>query len=69
MLPIHEGQCGLCAHFVEEHSGNQRLTQIRNSMEATEDFVDTCGHPIHERLHLKVTATSACDGFESALVH
>jgi hypothetical protein len=38
-------------------------------MEAAEDFVDDCGHPQNERLHLKVTAVSGCDGFESASVH
>jgi len=66
MLHIHEGQCGLCTHFGEEHSQDQRLAQIRSSMEAAEDFVDNCGHPQHERLHLKVTASSGCDGFEPA---
>jgi hypothetical protein len=69
MLQIHEGQCGLCTHFGEEHPQDQRLTQIRSSMEADEEFVDICGHPILERLHLKVTATSGCDGFEPAAVH
>ncbi|MBV8867416.1 MAG: hypothetical protein JO210_18610 [Acidobacteriaceae bacterium] len=69
MLHVNEGQCGLCAHFGEEHPQDQSLTRIRTSMEAAEDFVDTCGHPIHERLHLKVTASSGCDGFEPALVH
>jgi hypothetical protein len=38
-------------------------------MEADEEFVDICGHPLLERLHLKVTATSGCDGFEPAVVH
>lgn len=69
MLQIHEGQCGLCVHFGEEHPQDRRLTQIRNSMEAAEDFVDSCGHPQLERLHLKVTPTSGCDGFESTTVH
>ena len=68
MLHIHEGQCGLCTHFGEEHPQDNRLTHIRTSMEASEDFVDNCGHPLHERLHLKVTATSGCDGFESVTI-
>jgi hypothetical protein len=66
MLHIHDGQCGMCTHFGEEHPQDQKLTQIRSSMEASEDFLDSCGHPQHERLHLKVTATSGCDGFEPA---
>jgi hypothetical protein len=136
LLHIHEGQCGLCTHFGEEHPHDHRLTHIRTSIEAqrarlratnqernplflrvacltscpfcagsskaqrarlratrqgrnslflrvarlipgsfcacplraSEDFVDNCGHPLHERLHLKVTATSGCDGFESLTI-
>ncbi|MBV8552679.1 MAG: hypothetical protein JOY54_15385 [Acidobacteriaceae bacterium] len=69
MLHIHTGQCGLCVHFGEEHPDDQKLIQIRRSMEAAEDFIDECRHPMHEKLHLKVTAVSACDGFEPATVH
>lgn len=69
MLQIHQGQCGLCLHFGEDHPRDQRLTQIRASMEAAEDFTETCGHPQLERLHLKVTVGSGCDGFEDATVH
>ena len=68
MLQVHEGQCGLCTHFGEDHaSGNaeKMLTKIRSSKEAKEDFVDDCGHPKHSSLHLKVTAVSGCDGFEA----
>jgi hypothetical protein len=67
MLHVQDGQCGLCTHFGETHmSGSLAniLTQIRTSKEAKEDFVDDCGHPRHAPLHLKVTAVSACDGFE-----
>lgn len=69
MLHVNTGQCGLCVHFGEEHPQNQKLLQIRNSMEAAEDFIDECHHPIHEGLHLKVTAVSGCDGFKSSAVH
>ena len=70
MLHVQEGQCGLCTHYGEGHEAmNSVLTQIRSSHEAKEDFVDDCGHPRHAALHLKVTAVSACDGFEPAVVH
>ncbi len=68
MLHVQDGQCGLCTHFGEAHSGAQLasvLTHIRSSKEAKEDFVDDCGHPKHAPLHLKVTAVSGCDGFEA----
>jgi hypothetical protein len=64
MLHVHEGQCGLCSHFGEDHAPNGILTQIRSSKEAAEDFIDDCGHPKHSSLHLKVTAVSACDGYD-----
>lgn len=51
MLHIREEQCGLCAQFGEEHPQDQRLTQIRSSLEASEEVVYICGHPTHERLH------------------
>jgi dihydroorotate dehydrogenase len=66
MLHVHDGQCGLCTHFGEEHPQDQKLMQIRKSMEAAEDLLDTCGHPRHAPLHLKVTPMSGCDGFEPA---
>jgi hypothetical protein len=66
MLHVHEGQCGLCTHFGEEHPQDQKLMQIRKAMEASEDFIDACGHPKHAPLHLKVTPVSGCDGFERA---
>jgi hypothetical protein len=31
--------------------------------------VEDCGHPKHASLHLKVTAVSGCDAFESATTH
>jgi hypothetical protein len=68
MSQIHEGQCGLCLHFGENHDGphNTDLTQIRASHEAPDTILDDCGHPKHAALHLKVTPISGCDGFESA---
>jgi len=66
MHEVHEGQCGLCAHFGEHHQKDQQLVQIRVQHEAPEDLVDDCGHPRHASLHLKVTPLSGCDGFEPA---
>jgi hypothetical protein len=66
MQTVHEGQCGLCAHFGEHHGDTQELTQIRQRHEAPEDLVDDCGHPRHASLNLKVTPISGCDGFEPA---
>ena len=68
MVHVQDGQCGLCAHFGEGHAASI-LTQIRSSQEAKEDFLEDCGHPKHASLHLKVTAISGCDGFESAVTH
>ena len=66
MLQVHEGQCGLCTHFGEDHADMKSLTNIRSSHEAKEDLTEDCSHPKHAALHLKVTAVSGCDGFEAA---
>ena len=66
MLHVHEGQCGLCAHFGEHHLPDPQLVQIRVAKEAPEDLVEECGHPLHEKLHLMVTPISGCEGFEPA---
>jgi hypothetical protein len=66
MQQVHEGQCGLCAHFGEDHGADRQLLQIRQRHEAPETFLDDCGHPRHAALHLKVTPISGCDGFERA---
>ena len=66
MVKIIEGQCGLCAHFGEEHSSANSLVQIRVDGEAPEEYHDSCGHPQHAGLHLKVSAASGCDGFMAA---
>jgi hypothetical protein len=68
MLHVHDGQCGLCSHFGEGHS-EKIITEIRSSQLAKEDLVEDCGHPKHSTLHLKVTAVSACDGYEPAMAH
>jgi hypothetical protein len=65
MLHVHDGQCGLCAHFGEGHTADSMLTQIRSSKEAKEDLVEDCGHPKFADLHLKVTAVSGCDAFKA----
>ena len=66
MLSVHEGQCGLCAHFGEHHNDRPQLVQIRTSKQAPEDLVDECGHPRHATLHLVVTPISGCEGFKPA---
>ena len=69
MLQIHNGQCGLCAHFGEndvQSDLQQQLVQIRTSKQAPEDLTEGCGHPRHASLHLVVTANSGCDGFVPA---
>lgn len=68
MTPVQEGQCGLCAHFGENHAGDHDygLLQIRKEHVAPETFLDDCGHPKHAALHLKVSPISGCDGFEVA---
>jgi len=67
MHEVHEGQCGLCSHFGEEHEADLKLAEVRATHEAPEDLVDECSHPKHAALHLKVTPLSGCDGFEPAL--
>jgi hypothetical protein len=64
MQQVHDGQCGLCTHFGESHSREEKLVQIRVSHEASETLVDECGHPRHASLHLRVTPISGCAGFE-----
>ena len=66
MQSIHEGQCGLCAHFGENHPDQPQLVQVRLNGQAPEDLVEECGHPKHASLHLKVTPISGCDGFTPA---
>lgn len=66
MLQVHDGQCGLCAHFGEHHQNAPELVQIRTKHQAAEDMVEECGHPHHADLHLKVTPISGCEGFEPA---
>ena len=66
MLQIHDGQCGLCAHFGEQKPNEPQLIQIRLKHEAPENLVEKCGHPMHAPLDLKVTAVSGCRGFEPA---
>ena len=67
MQELHEGQCGLCVHFGENHGDAPQLVQIRMRQEAPETLVDECGHPRHASLNLRVTPISGCDGFEPAL--
>lgn len=68
MLHVQDGQCGVCAHFGEHHSGDQQIVQIRAKKEAPEELREECGHPRHAPLNLLVTANSGCDGFEPAPV-
>ena len=66
MIEVHDGQCGLCAHFGEHHGTAPELQQIRTRHQAPEQYVDECGHPRHATLHLRVTPSSGCDGFAPA---
>ncbi len=66
MLEVHDGQCGLCEHFGEEHATLPKLVEIRTKHKAAEEMIDECGHPRHASLHLKVTPISGCDGFKAA---
>ncbi|QHN02479.1 hypothetical protein FTO74_03145 [Granulicella sp. WH15] len=68
MLSVHDGQCGLCSHFGEEHARNQVLVSILTTKQAPESLVDACGLPKNAALHLKVTPTSGCDGFQPAMM-
>lgn len=65
-VSIHDGQCGLCAHFGEHHQQAPELVQVRTKKSAPADLLEECGHPQHFPLHLKVAANSGCDGFEPA---
>jgi hypothetical protein len=64
MVEVHEGQCGLCAHFGENQGTLPQIIQIRTRHEAPETFTTTCGHPQHAPLRLMVTPTSGCTGFQ-----
>jgi hypothetical protein len=67
MTHVIEGQCGLCTHY-GEHSkliNSETLVKIRKTHEADDAIIAECGHPRNEKMHLKVTPFSACDGFQS----
>lgn len=64
MLQIHDGQCGLCAHFGENDPNKVQIIQIRLKHEAPEQLTEPCGHPTLSPLDLKVTPISGCKGFE-----
>lgn len=66
MEMIHNGQCGLCTHFGEQHRKADALVSILTSHKADLKVLDDCGHPKHAGLHLKVTPISSCDGFVPA---
>ncbi|HEY1744209.1 MAG TPA: hypothetical protein VGG18_13655 [Granulicella sp.] len=66
MQAVHDGQCGLCSHFGEQHAKATVLVSILSSKKADEGMLDDCGHPKHAALHLKVTPISGCDGFVPA---
>ena len=66
MINFSDGQCGMCAHFGEQHQDDEQLVQMRVRGEAPEGYHDDCGHPQHAGLHLKVSADSGCDGFAAA---
>lgn len=66
MFKLHEGQCGLCAHFGDHAASNDQIVQIRVNGEAPGDLVEPCGHPDNEKVGLKVTPIGGCAGFTPA---
>lgn len=64
MVKVENGQCGLCTHFGENQGNVPQIIQIRARHEAPETFSASCGHPRLSPLHLTVTPTSGCAGFE-----
>lgn len=66
MLQVHDGQCGLCVHYGEDHSASKQLVELRTKKSAPETMLEECAHPKHAALHLRVTPISACDGFAPA---
>ena len=68
MLRIADGQCGMCSHFAEGDASKPQVIQIRIKGEAPADLVESCGHPQHAGLDLKVSPVSGCQGFSPAQV-
>ncbi len=66
MQQLHDGQCGLCVHFGENHQSDPKIIQIRLKHEGPENLVEECGHPNNAPLHLMVTPISGCQGFAPA---
>lgn len=66
MLRISDGQCGTCAHFGGDHSGETRLVQIRVNREAEPDVIEPCGHPENTPRSLKVSPVGTCAGYTAA---
>ena len=66
MIALHEGQCGLCVHFGEDHPNSEKLMQIRTTHQVSEAMVDDCGLPHNSEIHLHVAAISGCDKYEAA---
>ena len=68
MVTLHDGQCGLCSHFAEDHPKEEKLVQMRASHQALEGMVDDCGLSHNAEIHLHVAAISGCDKFEATLL-
>ena len=65
MIDLQPGQCGLCAHFGDNHDPSQPpALQLVTKDEDLVAKVSDCDHPAHAPLHLKVTPVSGCAGFE-----
>ena len=65
-VTVHDGQCALCAHFGTHDGAMKELGKVRKTHRASLGLVKECEHPTHAPLHLKVNATSGCDGFTPA---
>jgi hypothetical protein len=68
MLSVHDGQCGLCTHFGEDHAKSAVLVSILSTKQAPDTLIDACGLPKNAAVHLKVTPISGCDGFVPAMM-
>jgi hypothetical protein len=49
LMPIHDGQCGLCSHFGEHHNEDQQLVQIRTNGQAPDEVLNAPASPARTR--------------------
>ena len=69
MIKLSDGQCGVCAHFGESGSDQNKIVQLRINGATPEDaveMVEPCGHPDNAARNLKVSPLAGCSGFVPA---